>query len=60
MTNISMNRNSRVYTEKVDEFVILIYTIADGRVKEVFLTKREKKLRLKVVLRYGIIRTVEK
>lgn len=60
MTNISMYNNSRLYTEKVDEFVILRYTIADGHVNIEFVTEREKKLRLKVVLRYGIIRSVEK
>lgn len=34
MTNISMHRYLGVYTEKVDEFVILRYTIADGHATE--------------------------
>lgn len=35
MTNISMHSNLRVYSEKVDEFIILRYTIADGQVSKV-------------------------
>lgn len=60
MTNISMYRISRVYTEKVDEFKILRYTIPSSHTKIRMTNQKETKFRLKVVIKYGIIRTMEK
>ena len=47
MTNISMYNNLGVYTEKVDEFVILRYTIADGHAKKMNCDRKRKETKIK-------------
>lgn len=47
MTNISMYNNLGVYTEKVDEFVILRYTIAGGHANEATYDRKRKETKIK-------------